>query len=126
MDTIGSSLSAEELEFCISALQLKIEDIERDLQENKHSNEEKETMMTRMKHLDQIQDEFLLKNNAFQSTDLLQVCQLVEEERDYLNTILDQPNAVGEMRRMAQQHLRTANSVLRKLKKYFYSFGIQL
>ena len=126
MDTIGSSLSAEELEFCISALQLKIEDIERDLQENKHSNEEKETMMTRMKHLDQIQDEFLLKNNAFQSTDLLQVCQLVEEERDYLNTILDQPNAVGEMRQMAQQHLRTANSVLRKLKKYFYSFGIQL
>lgn len=126
MDTIGSSLTAEELEFCISALQLKIEDIEHELQEGEHSKEEKESMTAYMSKLDKIQDEFLLQNNAFKSMDLLQVCQLVEEERDYLNTILDQPNTVGEMRDMAQHHLRTGNSVLRKLKKYFQNFGINL
>lgn len=124
MDTIGSSFTTEELEFCISALQLQIEDIERDLNENKYSKDERIELTTYIKKLDEIQDQFLLENNAFKSADLLQVSDLVEKERDYLNTILDQDDIVGEMRKEAQRHLRTANSLLRKLKKYFQSFDI--
>lgn len=124
MDTIGSSFTAEELELCISALQLQIEDIERDLNENKYSKDERIELTTYIKKLDEIQDQFLLENNAFKSADLLQVSDLVEKERDYLNTILDQDDIVGEMRKEAQRHLRTANSLLRKLKKYFQSFDI--
>ena len=124
MDTIGSSFTAEELEFCISALQLQIEDIERDLNENKYSKDERIELTTYIKKLDEIQDQFLLENNAFKSADLLQVSDLVEKERDYLNTILDQDDIVGEMRKEAQRHLRTADPLLPQLKKYFQSFDI--
>lgn len=124
MNTIGSSLTAEELEFCISALQLNIEDIELALKSGKHSKKELENMSDYIKKLNKIQDEFLVPNNAFPHTDLVQVALLIKAERNYLNYVLDQPNTTGEMRSMAQHHLSTANSILRKFKKYFESFGI--
>ena len=124
MNTIGSSLTAEELEFCISALQLNIEDIELALESGKHSKTELEHMSDYIKKLNKIQDEFLVPNNAFPNTDLVQVALLIKAERNYLNYVLDQPNTTGEMRAMAQHHLSTANSILRKFKKYFESFGI--
>ncbi|HIV67845.1 MAG TPA: hypothetical protein IAA32_03150 [Candidatus Butyricicoccus stercorigallinarum] len=126
MHTFGSPLSAEELEFCISALQLAIEDAERELAAGGHSKDTRIRMNEYIQKLDEIQDQFLLQNNAFKSADLLLVSDLVEDERDRLNEILDEPHCTGEMRAEAQRHLRTANSLLRKFKKYFQSFGVSL
>lgn len=126
MDTTGSSFSAEELEFCISVLQLEIEDTERELTEPDLTKDERIHLTAYIKRLNEIQDQFLLENNALKSADLLQVYRLVERERDYLNAILDQQDTVGEMRQQAQYHLRTANRLLRKLKKFFQSFDITI
>lgn len=125
MNDIGSTLTAEELEFCLSVLQFYAEDIEHTLQDEELSGEEREHLTAFSKNLDRIQDQFLLADNQFKSADLLVVCHLTEDHRDLLNAALDEADLFGEDRQTAQQLLRTANSILRKLKKYFRSFGIE-
>lgn len=124
MNEWNTSFSAEELEFCISALQLEIEDTESGMRGVSLSKEERIQRTSYIQKLDALQDEFLRENNSFKSVDLLQVYQLVQKERHYLNQILDRPDITGEQRQEAQRHLHTANSLLRKLKKIFQSFGI--
>lgn len=113
MEQTNLHFSEEELKFCISALQLEIEDSDPDSTEY-------------IQKLDKIQDEFLLQNNSFKSADLIQVYILVERERDYLNQVLDNLDIFGEQRQEAQHYLRTANSILRKLKKFFQSLDVNL
>lgn len=120
------SLTAEELEFCISALQLEIEEAERTLQDKSVTIEERIELNAYIKRLDGIQDQFLMENNSFRSIDLLQVYHLVQQERDYMNDILDDKTMSPDMRREGQQHLRTANSIMRKLRKYFKEFDIDV
>lgn len=120
------SLSAEELEFCISALQIEIEEVEHMIQARTITPDKKAEFETYIQKLDAIQDQFLIENNAFRSVDLLQVYQLVQQERDYMNDILDHETMNPEMRREGQMHLRTANSIMRKLRKYFKTFEINL
>ena len=120
------SLSAEELEFCISALQIEIEEVERVMQDRTVTPDEKMEFEAYIQKLDAIQDQFLMENNSFRSVDLLQVYQLVQQERDYMNDILDHETMTPEMRREGQTHLRTANSIMRKLRKYFKTFEIDV
>ena len=120
------SLSAEELEFCISALQIEIEEVERVMQDRTVTPDEKMEFETYIQKLDAIQDQFLMENNSFRSVDLLQGYQLVQQERDYMNDILDHETIPPEMRREGQTHLRTANSIMRKLRKYFKTFEIDV
>lgn len=120
------SLSAEELEFCISALQIEIEEVERVMQDRTVTPDEKMEFEAYIQKLDAIQDQFLMENNSFRSVDLLQVYQLVQQERDYMNDILDHETMKPEMRREGQTHLRTANSIMRKLRKYFKTFEIDV
>lgn len=120
------SLSAEELEFCISVLQIEIEEVERVMKDKTVTPDEKEEFHAYIQKLDAIQDQFLLENNSFRSVDLLQVYQLVQQERDYMNDILDHETMPPEMRREGQTHLRTANSIMRKLRKYFKTFEIDV
>ena len=120
------SLSAEELEFCISALQIEIEEVERVMQDRTVTPDEKMEFEAYIQKLDAIQDQFLMENNSFRSVDLLQVYQLVQQERDYMNDILDHETIPPEMRREGQTYLRTANSIMRKLRKYFKTFEIDL
>ena len=120
------SLSAEELEFCISALQIEIEEVERVMQDRTVTPDEKMEFEAYIQKLDAIQDQFLMENNSFRSVDLLQVYQLVQQERDYMNDILDHETSPPEMRREGQTHLRTANSIMRKLRKYFKTFEIDV
>ncbi len=124
MEELNASFGAEELEFCISALQLEIEDTESEMRSASLSKEERIHMTAYIRKLDQLQDEFLRENNSFRSIDLLQVYHLVQKERHYLNQTLDRPDVSGKMRQEAQRHLRTANNLLRKLKKIFQTFGI--
>ncbi|MDO5784335.1 MAG: hypothetical protein Q4P20_04640 [Eubacteriales bacterium] len=124
MEEMNTSFSAEELEFCISALQLEIEDTESAMQGASLGKEERIRMTAYIQKLDKLQDEFLRENNSFKSVDLLQVYQLVQKERHYLNQILDRPDITGKQQQEAQRHLRTANSLLRKLKKIFQAFGV--
>ena len=124
MEEMNTSFSAEELEFCISSLQLEIEDTEAAMRAASRSKEERISATAYIRKLNQIQDEFLRENNTFQSVDLLQTYKLVQKERHYLNQILDRPDITGEQRQEAVRHLRTANSLLRKLKKIFQSFGV--
>ena len=120
------SLSAEELEFCISALQIEIEEVERVMQDRTVTPDEKMEFEAYIQKLDAIQDQFLMENNSFRSVDLLQVYQLVQQERDYMNDILDHETMPPEMRREGQTHLRTANSIMRKLRKYLKTFAIDV
>lgn len=120
------SLSAEELEFCISALQIEIEEVERVMQDRTVTPDEKMEFEAYIQKLDAIQDQFLMENNSFRSVDLLQVYQLVQQERDCMNDILDHETIPPEMRREGQTHLRTANSIMRKLRKYFKTFEIDV
>lgn len=120
------SLSAEELELCISALQIEIEEVERVMQDRTVTPDEKMEFEAYIQKLDAIQDQFLMENNSFRSVDLLQVYQLVQQERDYMNDILDHETIPPEMRREGQTHLRTANSIMRKLRKYFKTFEIDV
>ena len=120
------SLSAEELEFCISALQIEIEEVERVMQDRTVTPDEKMEFEAYIQKLDAIQDQFLMENNSFRSVDLLQVYQLVQQERDYMNDILDHETIPPEMRREGQTHLRTANSIMRKLRKNFKTFEIDV
>ena len=124
MEELNISFSAEELEFCISALQLEIEDTESEMQSTAHSKNDRIRYTAYIQKLDELQDEFLRENNAFKSVDLLQVYPLVQKERHYLNQILDRPDISGVHRTEAQRHLHTANSLLRKLKKIFQTLGI--
>lgn len=125
-NNVAFSLSAEELEFCISALQIEIEEVERMIQDHTITPNKKAEFEAYIQKLDTIQDQFLMKNNAFRSVDLLQVYQLVQQERDYMNDILDHETMQLEMRRDGQTHLRTANSIMRKLRKYFKMFEINV
>ena len=120
------SLSAEELEFCISALQIEIEEVERVIKDKSVTPDEKEEFNAYIQKLDGIQDQFLMENNAFRSVDLLLLYQLVQQERDYMNDILDHETMTLEMRQEGQAHLRTANSIMRKLRKYFKTFEIDV
>lgn len=124
MEEMNTSFSAEELEFCISALQLEIEDVESEMRSASLGKEDRIQRTAYIQRLDTLQDEFLRENNAFKTVDLLQIYQLVQKERHYLNQILDRPDITGNQRREAQRHLHTANSLLRKLKKIFQSFDI--
>ena len=120
------SLSAEELELCISALQIEIEEVERVMQDRTVTPDEKMEFEAYIQKLDAIQDQFLMENNSFRSVDLLQVYQLVQQERDYMNDILDHETIPPEMRREGKKHLRTAKSIMRKLRKYFKTFEIDV
>ena len=73
------SLSAEELEFCISALQIEIEEVEQVMQDRTVTPDEKMEFEAYIQKLDAIQDQFLMENNSFRSVDLLQVYQLVQQ-----------------------------------------------
>lgn len=59
------SLSAEELEFCISALQIEIEEVERVMQDRTVTPDEKMEFEAYIQKLDAIQDQFLMENNSF-------------------------------------------------------------
>lgn len=120
------SLSAEEMEFCISALQIEMEEVERVMKDSTVTPEEKMEFKTYIQKLDAIQDQFLIENNSFLSVDLLKVYELVQQERDYISDILDHETMELEMRKDGQTHLRTANSIMRKLRKYFKTFEIDV
>lgn len=121
------SLSAEELQFCIAALQFEIEEIEQIMQDRSVTDEKREEFSAYIEKLDAIQDEFLKENNSFRSIDLLEVYQLVKQERDHMNDLLDDADDVPlTLRQTGQDHLRTANSVMRKLKNYFKTFDIEV
>lgn len=121
------SLSAEELQFCIAALQFEIEEIEQIMQDRSVTDEKREEFSVYIEKLDAIQDEFLKEKNSFRSIDLLEVYQLVKQERDHMNDLLDDADDVPiTLRQTGQDHLRTANSVMRKLKKYFKTFDIDV
>ncbi|MCD8356479.1 MAG: hypothetical protein LUE11_07920 [Clostridia bacterium] len=120
------SLTAEELEFCISTLQIEIEEVERTIKDKNIAIDERIELKAYIKKLDSIQDQFLTEDNAFLSIDLLQVYHLVQQQRDYMNDILDKETMSLDMRREGQQNLRTANSIMRKLRNYFKKFEIDV
>lgn len=120
------SLSAEELEFCISALQLEIETVEHAMHDKNATLEERIACTSYIRSLNALQDEFLRENNSFRSIDLLQVYELVTQERDYLNDAMDDDAIPLDLRQEGRDHLRTANNIMRKLKKYFKAFDIDV
>lgn len=114
------------MEFCISALQIEMEEVEQVMKDPTVTPEEKTEFEAYIQKLDVIQDQFLIENNSFLSVDLLEVYELVQQERDYINDILDHEIMELEMRKEGQTHLRTANSIMRKLRRYFKTFEIDV
>ena len=51
---------------------------------------------------------------------------MIKSQRNALNDILDYEDVAPDMRQQGQQHVRTANSVLRRLKKYLREFEIEI
>lgn len=120
------NLTPQEIEFCISALQIEIENVDHDTQTNTLSETDCKELDAYAQRLGDVQDQLLIGQTEFRSNTLLPVYDVIKSQRNALNDILDNETMSLDMRQQGQQHVRTANAVLRKLKKYFQEFEIDI
>ncbi len=120
------NLTPQEIEFCISALQIEIENVDHDTQTNELSETDCKELDAYAQRLGDVQDQLLIGQTEFRSNTLLPVYDVIKSQRNALNDILDNETMSLDMRQQGQQHVRTANAVLRKLKKYFQEFEIDV
>lgn len=115
-------LIPQEIEFCISALQIEIENVDHDTQTKTDCKE----LDAYAQRLGAVQDQLLIGQTDFRPDTLLPIYDLIKSQRNALNDILDYEDVTLDMRQQGQQHVRTANAVLRKLKKYLREFEIDV
>ena len=119
-------LTPQEIEFCISALQIEIENVDHDAQTNELSETDCKELDAYAQRLGAVQDQLLIGQTDFRPDTLLPIYDLIKSQRNALNDILDYEDVAPDMRQQGQQHVRTANSVLRRLKKYLREFEIEI
>lgn len=119
-------LTPQEIEFCISALQIEIENVDHDTQTNELSETDCKELDAYAQQLGHMQDQLLTGQTEFRPNALLPIYDLIKSQRNAINDILDNETMSLDMRQQGQQHVRTANAVLRKLKKYFQEFEIDV
>lgn len=120
------NLTPQEIEFCISALQIEIENVDHDTQTNALSETDCKELDAYAQRLGDVQDQLLIGQTDFRTDTLLPVYDLIKSQRNALNDILDNETMSLDMRQQGQQHVRTANAVLRKLKRYFQEFEMDV
>lgn len=120
------NLTPQEIEFCISALQIEIENVDHDTQTNELSETDCKELDAYAQRLGHMQDQLLTGQTEFRPNALLPVYDLIKSQRNAINDILDNETMSLDMRQQGQQHVRTANAVLRKLKKYLQEFEIDV
>ena len=120
------NLTPQEIEFCISALQIEIENVDHDTQTNELSDTDCKELDAYAQRLGHMQDQLLTGQTEFRPNALLPVYDLIKSQRNAINDILDNETMSLDMRQQGQQHVRTANAVLRKLKKYLQEFEIDV
>lgn len=119
-------LTPQEIEFCISALQIEIENVDHDTQTNELSEADCKELDAYAQRLGHMQDQLLTRQTEFRPNALLPIYDLIKSQRNAINDILDNETMSLDMRQQGQQHVRTANAVLRKLKKYLQEFEIDV
>ena len=119
-------LTPQEIEFCISTLQIEIENVDHDTQTNELSETDCKELDAYAQRLGAVQDQLLIGQTDFRPDTLLPVYDLIKSQRNALNDILDYEDVTLDMRQQGQQHVRTANAVLRRLKKYLREFEIEV
>ncbi|WP_432617255.1 hypothetical protein [Butyricicoccus sp.] len=119
-------LTPQEIEFCISALQIEIENVDHDTQTNELSEADCKELDAYAQRLGHMQDQLLTGQTEFRPNALLPIYDLIKSQRNAINDILDNEAMSLDMRQQGQQHVRTANAVLRKLKKYLQEFEIDV
>lgn len=119
-------LTPQEIEFCISALQIEIENVDHDTQTNELSEADCKELDAYAQRLGHMQDHLLTGQTEFRPNALLPIYDLIKSQRNAINDILDNETMSLDMRQQGQQHVRTANAVLRKLKKYLQEFEIDV
>lgn len=120
------NLTPQEIEFCISALQIEIENVDHDTQTNELSETDCKELDAYAQRLGHMQDQLLTGQTEFRPNALLPIYDLIKSQRNAINDILDNETMSLDMRQQGQQHVRTANAVLRKLKKYLQEFEIDV
>ena len=120
------NLTPQEIEFCISALQIEIENVDHDTQTNELSETDCKELDAYAQRLGHMQDQLLTRQTEFRPNALLPIYDLIKSQRNAINDILDNETMSLDMRQQGQQHVRTANAVLRKLKKYLQEFEIDV
>lgn len=120
------NLTPQEIEFCISALQIEIENVDHDTQTNELSETDCKELDAYAQRLGHMQDQLLTGQTEFRPNALLPIYDLIKSQRNAINDILDNETMSLDMRQQGQQHVRTANAVLRKLKRYFQEFEMDV
>lgn len=120
------NLTPQEIEFCISALQIEIENVDHDTQTNELSETDCKELDAYAQRLGHMQDQLLTGQTEFRPNALLPIYDLIKSQRNAINDILDNETMSLDMRQQGQQHVRTANAVLRKLKKYLQEFEVDV